>query len=280
MRIDAHQHFWSYNSDEYGWIADNMALLKRDFLPPDLKSELVNAGFDGSVSVQARQTIDETRWLLELSEKHDFIKGVVGWVDLRSEDNLRRQLDEFCKSEKFVGVRHVVHDEPEDNFMLHDEFLKGINILKEYDLTYDLLLFPKHLPVAQIVVQMFPDQKFVIDHISKPLIKSHILDPWTEDIKAIAEFRNVYCKLSGMVTEADWTNWKPDDFRPYLDVVFKAFGTDRVMTGSDWPVCLAAGSYKDAIAVIDKYISEFSPEVREKILGSNCSEFYNLSKDL
>lgn len=280
MRIDAHQHFWSYNRDEYGWIGDNMALLKRDFLPPDLKSELVNAGFDGSVSVQARQTIEETRWLLELSEKFDFIKGVVGWVDLRSEDSLRRQLDEFCKSIKFVGVRHVVHDEPEDNFMLHDEFLKGISILKEYDLTYDLLLFPKHLPVARVVVEMFPDQKFVIDHISKPLVKSHILDPWKEDIKAIAEFRNVYCKLSGMVTEADWTNWKPHDFRPYLDVVFMAFGTERVMTGSDWPVCLAAGSYKDVTAVVDKFISELPPEVRGKILGSNCSEFYNLNKGL
>jgi len=280
MRIDAHQHFWSYNSDEYGWIADNMALLKRDFFPPDLKSELVNAGFDGSVSVQARQTIEETRWLLELSEKFDFIKGVVGWVDLRSEDSLRRQLDEFCKSIKFVGVRHVVHDEPEDNFMLHDEFLKGISILKEYDLTYDLLLFPKHLPVARVVVEMFPDQKFVIDHISKPLVKSHILDPWKEDIKAIAEFSNVYCKLSGMVTEADWEKWKPDDFQPYLDVVSNAFGTDRIMTGSDWPVCLAAGSYKDVIAVIENYIAGFPMQVQEKILGSNCSEFYNLSKDL
>jgi len=280
MRIDAHQHFWSYNRDEYGWIGDNMALLKRDFLPPDLKSELVNAGIDGSVSVQARQTIEETRWLLELSEKFDFIKGVVGWVDLRSEDSLRRQLDEFCKSIKFVGVRHVVHDEPEDNFMLHDEFLKGISILKEYDLTYDLLLFPKHLPVARVVVEMFPDQKFVIDHISKPLVKSHILDPWKEDIKAIAEFSNVYCKLSGMVTEADWEKWKPDDFQPYLDVVSNAFGTDRIMTGSDWPVCLAAGSYKDVIAVIENYIAGFPMQVQEKILGSNCSEFYNLSKDL
>jgi len=280
MRIDAHQHFWSYNSDEYGWIADNMALLKRDFFPPDLKSELVNAGFDGSVAVQARQTTEETRWLLQLSEKFDFIKGVVGWIDLRSEDSLRRQLDEFCKSEKFVGVRHVVHDEPEDNFMLHDEFLKGISILKEYDLTYDLLLFPKHLPVARVVVEMFPGQKFVIDHISKPLIKNHILDPWKEDIMAIAEFRNVYCKLSGMVTEADCERWKPDDFNPYLDVVFNAFGTDRIMTGSDWPVCLAAGSYKDVIAIIEKYIAGFPIEVQEQILGSNCSEFYNLNKDL
>jgi L-fuconolactonase len=280
MKIDAHQHFWSYNRDEYGWISDHMKMLKRDFLPPDLHSELLNAGFDGSVAVQARQTPEETRWLLKLAAQNDFIKGVVGWADLRNEDKLRSQLDEFCKSEKFVGARHVVHDEAEDNFMLHDEFLNGISVLKEYNLTYDLLLFPKHLPVAQVVAGLFPDQKFVIDHISKPLIKDHILDPWKEDISAIAKFRNVYCKLSGMVTEADWGNWKPDDFDPYLDVVFKAFDTDRIMTGSDWPVCLAAGSYKDVIAVIDKYISEFPPEVREKILGSNCSEFYNLNKGL
>jgi L-fuconolactonase len=280
VRIDAHQHFWSYNKEEYGWIGDHMDLLKRDFLPPDLLPELVNSGFDGSVAVQARQSIEETRWLLQLSEKFDFIKGVVGWADLRSEDNLRRQLDEFCKSRKLVGVRHVVHDEPEDSFMLQDEFLKGISILKDYNLTYDLLLFPKHLPVAQVVVEMFPDQKFVIDHISKPLIRSHILDPWKEDIKAIAEFRNVYCKLSGMITEADWEKWKQEDFRPYLDVVFNAFGTDRIMTGSDWPVCLAAGSYKDVITVVEKYIAGFPMKVKEQILGSNCSEFYNLNIDL
>jgi L-fuconolactonase len=276
MRIDAHQHFWSYNKTEYGWISDQMDLLKRDFLPPDLLGELLNAGFDGSVAVQARQTIEETRWLLQFSEKYDFIKGVVGWADLRSEDNLRKQLDEFCKSGKFVGVRHVVHDEPEDNFMLHDDFLKGISILKEYNLTYDLLLFPKHLLVARVVVEMFPDQKFVIDHISKPLIKSHILDPWKEDITAIAQLSNVYCKLSGMVTEADCTNWKPDDFRPYLEVIFRAFGTDRVMTGSDWPVCLRGGSYMDVIGIVLNYIHEVPDNIREKILGKNCSGFYGL----
>ncbi|NMC38042.1 MAG: amidohydrolase family protein [Bacteroidales bacterium] len=277
MRIDAHQHFWSYNKEEYGWIGDHMDLLKHDFLPPDLLPELVNAGFDGSVAVQARQTAEETKWLLKLSEQFDFIKGVVGWADLRSEDNLRRQLDEFCKSEKFVGVRHVVHDEPEDNFMLRDEFLKGISILKDYNLTYDLLLFPKHLPVAQVVVEMFPDQKFVIDHISKPLIRSHILDPWQEDIKAIAEFRNVYCKLSGMVTEADWQKWNQEDFRPYLDVVSNAFGTDRIMAGSDWPVCLLGGSYHDVTGIVKDYIRKFPEEIHEEILGLNCADFYGLS---
>lgn len=277
MRIDAHQHFWSYNKEEYGWIGDHMDLLKRDFLPPDLLPELVNSGFDGSVAVQARQSIEETRWLLQLSEKFDFIKGVVGWADLRSEDNLRRQLDEFCKSRKLVGVRHVVHDEPEDNFMLRDEFLKGISILKDYNLTYDLLLFPKHLPVAQVVVEMFPDQKFVIDHISKPLIRSHILDPWQEDIKAIAEFRNVYCKLSGMVTEADWQKWNQEDFRPYLDVVSNAFGTDRIMAGSDWPVCLLGGSYHDVTGIVKDYIRKFPEEIHEEILGLNCADFYGLS---
>ena len=278
MKIDAHQHFWSYNRDEYGWIGDHMDLLKLDFLPPDLHSELLNAGFDGSVAVQARQTPEETRWLLKLAAQNDFIKGVVGWADLRNEDKLRSQLDEFCRSEKFVGVRHVVHDEPEDNFMLQDEFLNGISILKEYKLTYDLLLFPKHLPVARLVVEMFPDQKFVIDHISKPLIKNHIIDPWKEDIGAIAEFENVYCKLSGMVTEADWAYWKPDDFHPYLDVVFNAFGTDRIMTGSDWPVCLLGGSYCEVTGIIKDHIREFPEDTIEKILGMNCIDFYGLQR--
>lgn len=276
MKIDSHQHFWIYNEKEYGWIDDRMNLLKRNFLPDDLEPELLKTGFSGSVAVQARQTVDETRWLLSLAEKHDFIRGVVGWVDLCSEKDLKKQLDEFSKSEKFVGVRHVVHDEPEDNFMLRDDFLKGISILKEYDLTYDLLLFPKHLPVAQLVVSMFPEQKFVLDHIAKPHIKDHITDPWKEDLILLARNKNVWCKLSGMVTEADWNSHKHEDFHPFLDAVFEAFGPDRLMTGSDWPVCLVAGKYQEVINIIEDYISEFPAETQEKILGRNCFDFYGL----
>jgi len=278
VKIDSHQHFWKYNEADYGWIDNRMAILKRDFLPEDLEPRLTESGFSGSVAVQARQTAEETRWLLNLAEKNDFIKGIVGWADLRSEDNLRRQLDEFCKSPKFAGVRHVVHDEPEDGFMLRDDFLKGISILKDYNLTYDLLLFPKHLPVAQVLASMFPGQKFVVDHISKPLIKDRITDPWKEDIFMLAGEKNVWCKLSGMVTEADWKNNTYKDFQPYLDTVFQAFGPGRLMTGSDWPVCTVSREYNDVINIVRDYISEMQDEVREKILGLNCIDFYGLGR--
>ncbi len=277
MKIDAHQHFWIYNSREYGWIGDRMKLLKRDFLPEDLHPELLKSDFSGSVVVQARQSAEETRWLLKLASQNDFIKGVVGWVDLCNEQELKRGLDEFCKSEKLAGVRHVVHDEPEDNFMLRDDFLKGISRLKEYGLAFDLLLFPKHLPVAQFVVSLFPEQRFVLDHIGKPLIKNHIIDPWKEDLIRLAGNRNVWCKLSGMVTEADWRKSRPEDFYPYLDVVFKAFGTNRLMTGSDWPVCLLAGDHKKVTGIVEAYISGMSPEIQQKILGQNCMDFYELN---
>ncbi len=277
MKIDAHQHFWLYNRTEYGWIDDRMQVIKRNFLPGDIKPELTKNGMSGSVVVQARQSIEETRWLLKLAGQNDFIKGVVGWVDLTSENELKCQLDEFSNSKKFVGVRHVVHDEPEDNFMLRDDFLKGISQLKTYNLTYDLLLFPKHLPVAETVVLMFPEQKFILDHISKPLIKDQIISPWKEDLLRFAEHPNAWCKLSGMVTEADWKNHKPEDFYPYLDIVFEAFGTSRLMTGSDWPVCLLAEEYKNVIGIVKGYISKMSDEIREKILGMNCIDFYGLN---
>lgn len=277
MKIDAHQHFWLYNRTDYGWIDDLMKVIKRNFLPGDLQPELTKAGMSGSVVVQARQSVEETRWLLQLAGQYDFIKGVVGWVDLTSENELKCQLDEFSKSKKFIGVRHVVHDEPSDNFMLRDDFLKGISLLKGYNLTYDLLLFPKHLPVAEAVVSMFPEQKFVLDHISKPLIKDQIISPWKEYLVRLAEHTNVWCKLSGMITEADWENQKPEDLYPYLDIVLEAFGTGRLMTGSDWPVCLLAGEYKDVIGIVKGYISEMSDDIQEKILGMNCIDFYGLN---
>ncbi len=276
MKVDAHQHFWLYDSIDYGWIDDRMNVLKKNYLPGDLQPELTKAGLSGSVVVQARQTVEESRWLLKLAGQNDFIKGVVGWVDLCSENKLKQQLDEFCKSKKFVGVRHVVHDEPDDNFMLRDDFLKGISLLKEYNLTYDFLLFPKHLPVAHVVASMFPEQKFVLDHISKPLIKNRIINPWKEDLTRLAENKNVWCKLSGLVTEADWKKQGPEDFYPYLDIVFKAFGYDRIMIGSDWPVCRLAGEYNDAIGIIEDYISGMAPDILQKILGLNCIDFYGL----
>jgi len=277
MKIDAHQHFWIYNSSDYGWIGDNMDVLKRNYLPEDLCSELASAGFSGSVAVQARQTVEETRWLLELSGRYDFIKGVVGWADLSDEESLRRQLDEFCSHKKLVGLRHVIHDEPDDNFMLRDNFLRGISILKDYNLTFDLLIFPKHIPVAQLVVSMFPKQKFVLDHISKPPIRNKVISPWREDIIRLAQNKNVWCKLSGMVTEAELRNWKHEDFRPYLNVVFEAFGTERLMVGSDWPVCRLAGEYQEVTDIVERYLPGMQDDLRRKVTGENCISFYGLA---
>ncbi|HOO99728.1 MAG TPA: amidohydrolase family protein [Bacteroidales bacterium] len=278
MKIDSHQHFWIYNPSEYGWIDDRMQVLKRDYLPETLYKELIGAGYEGTIAVQARQSVEETRWLLELASRYDYIRGVVGWVNLCDENRLKRELDEFCTHNKLVGVRHVVHDEPDDEFMLRDDFLRGINLLKDYGLTYDLLLFPGHLAVAQKLVSMFPEQRFVLDHISKPLIKNKLISPWNENISLLAGNRNVGCKLSGMVTEADRDNNDPEIFRPYLDVVFEAFGPGRLMIGSDWPVCRVSADYADVMAIVEDYISDLPDTDKKKITGSNCACYYGIKE--
>jgi L-fuconolactonase len=275
LRIDAHQHFWLYNPREYGWISDAMQSLRRDFLPEDLWREQACAGFAGAVTVQARQSLAETEWLLHLADRHESIKGVVGWVDLCSPD-VREQLARFAAHPKLVGVRHVVQDEPDDAYMLRPDFLAGLACLSEFHLTYDLLLYPRHLPVACRVVERFPDQRFVLDHIAKPNIRDGAIAGWAADLRALAQFANVWCKLSGMVTEADWHAWRPEDFRPYLDVVWEAFGPDRLMIGSDWPVCTVAGSYRDVLQIVVDYLQEYPEEEREKVLGSNATAFYGL----
>jgi L-fuconolactonase len=273
MKLDSHQHFWKYNETDYSWIGENMTVLKKDFLPADLEKELQDVGFDGSIAVQARQSMEETLWLLELASKYSYIKGVVGWVDLCS-PKVERQLAELSKNPKLVGVRHVIHDEPDDNFIKRLDFQHGISLLSKYNLTYDLLIFPKHLRLASELVKKFPNQKFVLDHIAKPDIKNKILLPWSDDINQLAQFSNVFCKLSGMVTEADWTNWKSTDFKYFLDVVFKSFGDDRLMIGSDWPVCTIAGSYKKVVSIVTEYLNEFGEETRQKVIGENCRKFY------
>jgi len=254
---------------------ERMTVLQRNYLPNDLEPLLKAAGFDGTVAVQARQSLEETRWLLELAAQHPFIKGVVGWVDLRSPE-LRAQLEEFASNPKLVGVRHVVHDEPDDEFMMGAEFRRGIGQLKEFGLTYDLLLFPKHLPVATRLVEEFPEQAFVLDHIAKPEIKNQKFSPWQEDLTALAKFPNVHCKLSGMVTEAAWGEWKPEDFHGYLDVVLNAFGSERVMIGSDWPVCNLSADYAATMKIVTDYIEKLSIEDQAKVLGGNCARFYGI----
>ncbi len=275
MRIDSHQHFWHYDRTQHVWMTEEMALLRRDFLPDDLRPLLEAAAFDGSIAVQARQNLEETQWLLQLAENHPFIKGVVGWVDLCSSD-LKVQLERFAKDGKLVGVRHVLHDEPDDHFMLRPEFLQGIAQLKQFGVTYDLLLFPKHLRIASQLVQAFPHQSFVLDHIAKPRIAEHVLSPWREDLRALARSANVSCKLSGMVTEASWNGWKPDDFREYLDVVFEVFSPERLMVGSDWPVCTLSGDYGSTVQVVMDYVQQFSRPVQSGVLGENCARIYGI----
>ena len=275
MKIDAHQHFWIYNEQEYSWIDESMSKLKRDFMPADILKELDQAGFSGSIAIQARQSVEETRWLLSLSQQHAFIKGVVGWVDLQSE-KIEENLIEFAGEQKFVGVRHVIQDEEDLNFMLRKEFMTGIAYLQDYGLTYDLLIQPQHLKSARQLVRKFPEMKFVVDHLAKPAIKNRKLEPWASDLKDLARYDNVYCKLSGMVTEADWEKWHPSDFRPYMDMVLESFGPDRTMIGSDWPVCLLAGSYQSVSNLVLDYIKQCSENEQEKIKGNTCISFYSL----
>jgi L-fuconolactonase len=275
MLIDAHQHFWLYDPPEYGWIDDSMGVIRRNFLPGDLERELQSNDVQGSVAVQARQTIEETRWLLELSEWSPKILGVVGWVDLCSA-NVRPQLEEFAKHPKLVGVRHIVQSEPDERFLLREDFLRGISLLEEFDLAYDILIYTRHLPVAVEFVERFPRHRFVLDHLAKPPIKAREIQAWALGIRRLAAFPNVWCKLSGLVTEAHWQSWKPEDIRPYLDVVFEAFGTERLMIGSDWPVCLVASSYGRTLDVIKNYVQSFPVDAREAVLGENARRFWRL----
>ncbi len=272
MKIDSHQHFWSYDAARYPWIPTGSPL-QRDWLPEDLARLQRPLGFDGSIAVQARQSLEESRWLLALADADPRIKGVVGWVDLRSE-RVEDELAEFATHPRFVGVRHVVQDEPDDGFMLRPEFMRGIGKLRQHGLTYDLLVFPKQLPAAIGLAKRFPEQPFVLDHIAKPFIKAGTLSPWREQVRELATFPNVCCKVSGMVTEADHRAWRPADLSPYVDVVAEAFGEDRLMFGSDWPVCLLAASYEQTFAAVRHHAAWASPAAQEKFLGGNAARFY------
>jgi L-fuconolactonase len=276
MKIDSHQHFWQYNDKDYDWMTSEMGVLRSDHMPDDLWREQQSIDFDGSIAVQARQTIEETRWLLSLANLEPRIKGVVGWIDLCS-DKVDTQLAQFGSHPKLVGIRHVIQDEPDDEFMLRPEFMEGIRKLKRHNLVYDLLLYEKHLPAAIQVVKHFPEHTFVLDHISKPLIKDAIMSPWDDNIRELASYPNVSCKLSGMVTEADWKSWTPETLLPYLDVVTKAFGAKRLMIGSDWPVCRLAGEYERVMQTTIDYVNKLPKRDRALVLGKNCSRIYGLN---
>jgi len=275
MKIDSHQHFWHYCEIKHSWINDQMSAIKKNFLPEDLKAELNNKGIDGCVAVQADQTKTETEFLVAQSKKHDFIKGVVGWVDLRSK-SIEKQLEQYSQEKIIKGFRHVVQDEPNVDFMMWPNFQNGISKLEKFDYTYDILIFPSQSHAALYTVEKFPNQKFVIDHIAKPNIKEGQFDDWKKGMEALAAHENVSCKLSGMVTEADWNNWKQEDFSPYLDAVIEMFGVDRVMYGSDWPVSLIEWTYGEVKGIVDTHVSHFSESEKEKIYGKNAIEFYGL----
>jgi len=275
MHIDAHQHFWRYNPHDYGWIDDSMTSLRRDFLPSDLEPELQSNGFEGCVAVQVRQSLEETRWLLELADASSFIVGVVGWVDLTS-PQLRSELERMAANSKLVGVRHMVQSEPDDCFLLQREFLDGVAMLEDFDLAYDILIYPRHLPVALEFARQLPTQRFVLDHLAKPAIKQGDLRGWSAGIRDLASLPNVMCKLSGLVTEADLRGWTPDQIRPCLDVAFESFGPDRLMIGSDWPVCLLATTYGEWFKTVDRLILSLSATEKARILGGTATEVYRL----
>ncbi|MBU3821019.1 amidohydrolase family protein [Flavobacteriaceae bacterium XHP0103] len=275
MIIDSHQHFWHYEPAKHAWIDDAMAVIRKDFEPTDLAKVYKEHGVDGCVAVQADQTIAETDFLLKLSDEHDFIKGVVGWIDLRGAD-LESQLEVYQSKPKLKGFRHVVQGEPDPNFLLRPNFLSGISLLKKYNYTYDILIFPHQLGATLEFVKQFPNQKFVIDHIAKPYIKDGFYDGWAVLMKEIAKHENVYCKVSGMITEADYNLWTPEQIEPYMQLVLEAFGPERLLFGSDWPVCLVAGNYKQVKSLVTDFILKLSESEQKQIMGMNAINFYNL----
>ncbi|MDB5132506.1 MAG: Amidohydrolase [Mucilaginibacter sp.] len=275
-KIDSHQHFWKFNPVRDSWINDSMSAIRRDFMPGDLEPILKKFEIDGCVAVQADQSEIETEFLISLAEENNFIKGVVGWVDLR-DDAVGKRLEYFSQFKKLKGFRHVLQGEADRALMLTPQFAKGISALKPYDFTYDILIFPDQLGYTHQFVKTFGGHRFVIDHIAKPDIKNKNIDRWAIGMKAIARHDNVWCKVSGMITEADWQNWVLSDFAPYLDVIFEAFGPKRVMFGSDWPVCNVAGGYQQMLSVVKNYTSMLSGDEQARFWGLNAMEFYKLN---
>jgi len=276
MRLDAHQHFWKFDPYRDSWIDETMGVLKRDYLPSDLKPLLTTNSIDGCIAVHADQSEQETEFLLHLAEQFDFVKGVVGWVDLRDK-NLEKRLEYYSQNQYFKGLRHIVQAEKQD-FLLLKDFQNGISKLSRFDLTYDILIYPFQLNAAIELVKQFPKQQFIIDHIAKPEIRNQKISDWKIGIQLLAQNPNVACKISGLVTEADFTNFSPSDFTPYLDIVFECFGEDRILFGSDWPVCLLAATYQDVLLLIEEYTAGFSEEQNKKLFGGNAARIYKITE--
>lgn len=275
LKIDSHNHFWKYDAVRDGWITPDMAVIQRDFLPDDFWPVLEQNNFNGCVVVQSDQSIAENDFHLKNADENNFIKGIVGWVNLQN-DKVESKLAWYQSFKKMKGFRHVLQGETDRALMLKPAFKKGISLLAKYGFTYDILIFPDQLKYAAELVKEFPGQKFVIDHIAKPPIKKGEIKEWKKDIEAVAQYENVYCKISGMVTEANWKQWVLKDFTPYIDTVVECFGTKRIMYGSDWPVCLVAASYDDTLGIVKKYFSSFSVNEQQLFFGGNATQFYNL----
>ena len=274
MKIDAHQHFWSFNPVRDSWIDGSMEILQKDFLPKHLKPILENNGIDGCIAVEANPSEAETQFLLQLADENNLIKGVVGWVDLCA-DNVEERLKYFAENKNFKGVRALLQVENED-FVLGEAFQNGISKLNQFNLTFDVLIFPKHLENVVKLVQAFPKQQFVIDHMAKPQISKGLDENWVKYINQLGACENVTCKISGMVTETENFNFQPEEFTPFLDVMVNAFGTERLLFGSDWPVCLLAAEYKSVLQIIENYFIDFSEEEQRQVMGGNAVKIYNL----
>jgi L-fuconolactonase len=276
--IDAHQHYWRYSATEYDWIDDSMSVIRRDFLPVDARREMDDAGVDRAVAVQARQTLEETGWLLDLADQHpDTIAAVVGWIDLRAD--VDAQLARFAGRRALAGVRHIVQGEP-DGFLEDPAFLDGIGRLEQHGLAYDILVYARQLPAAVCFARRFPRQRFVLDHLGKPDVRGGAFEDWHRHLAMLAAMPNVWCKLSGLVTEADWRSWTPAQLRPYLDAALDAFGPSRVMIGSDWPVCLVAAPYRDVIALVTDAIAAYSADEQAQMLGGNAKAFWRIGSSI
>lgn len=275
MRIDSHNHFWNYSETEFDWIDDSMKVLKKNFLPKDFVSELEKNNFDGCVAIQAPQTTTETEFLLGLAKEHFFIKGVVGWLDLSS-SNLDAELEKYTSDKYFKGLRHIVQAEKDPDFLQKKRFNEGIKKLTQFDLTYDILIFSNQIQSANAFIQAHPNQKFVLDHIAKPDIKNHNLNEWKLAMTSLKRQDNLWIKISGMVTEADWKSNTYKDFVPYLDFIFENFPIEKLMFGSDWPVCLLAADYPKVTAILQTYMEDFSENEKNMVFGKNAYEFYNL----
>ena len=279
MIIDAHQHFWQLSQPfEYGWLdAPQNAPIRKDLLPADLEPKLQALGIDRSIFVQTQHDVSENRWALNYCDHYDFLAGIVGWVDLASPD-CEEQLEEFRENPRFLGVRHVTQDEPDDDFIIRPEVIRGLQVLENHSVPFDLLFYVKHLPHAETVARQVPDLPLVIDHLAKPRVREQSIEDWLPAFKQAAECDNVYCKLSGMITEADWQNWKKEDLRPYVDQALELFGPDRCMYGSDWPVCELAGSYEQVYLTLRDLLSELSEAEQSKIFGGTAAKFYGVEE--